>query len=95
MNQQPYIGIPWLRELNVVALGHYMTWLRSIGGSCRSGIGADPDIGMVPVTKLISPSGKHVIYPSGDQDEELSTYMIEHLDRRLGVISPFKGVPRA
>jgi hypothetical protein len=80
----------------MAALGHYITWLRSQGGQCRSGIGADPEIGMVPVTKLISPDGtRHVIHPSGDQAEELSTYTIEYFDRRLGVLSPFRGVPRA
>jgi hypothetical protein len=79
----------------MTTLGHYMNWLHREGGHCRSGIAADEAIGMVPVTKLIAPSGKFVVYPGGDQSEVLSSYTIEYLDRRLGLISPFRGVPRA
>jgi hypothetical protein len=79
----------------VATLGQYMSWLKSIGGSHRSGIAADPAVGMVPVVKLISPNGRHVVHPGNDQSEELSPYMVEYFDRRLQVISPFRSVPRA
>lgn len=79
----------------MVTLGEYMYWLRSIGGQCKSGIGADHTRGMVPVTKLVGPSGKHVIYPGNDQSEVLSKHMIERMDRRLEVASPFPSIPRA
>ena len=79
----------------MTTLGEYMHWLKSEGGQCRTGIGVDHDIGMVPVTKLISPEGKWVIHPGNDQSEHLSKFTIEYFDRRLGVLSPFKSVPRA
>lgn len=72
-----------------------MHWLKSIGGHCKSGLGADEDIGMVPVIKLVAPNGKHVIVGGDGQTERLSPLMIDYLDRRLQVISPFKSVPRA
>lgn len=78
----------------MTTLGHYRNWLNSVGGHCSSGIQSDPDIGMVPVTKLISPDGRRVIFP-GDQSEVLSPMSIEYLDRRLGVLSPFKSEPRS
>jgi hypothetical protein len=70
-----------------------MHWLRKQGGHCKSGIAADEIIGMVPVTKLISPVGKHVIHHGGDQSEELSALMIDYYDRRLQMISPFRSLP--
>ena len=80
----------------MATLGQYMSWLKSIGGTYRSGIGADTARGMVPVVKLISPDGRrHVIHPGNDQSEELSPYMVEYFDRRPQLISPFKSVPRA
>jgi len=72
-----------------------MQWLRSIGGESRTGIRADHEVGMVPVTKLVSPSGRFVIWNGNDQSEELSTYMVEYFDRRLQVLSPFASRPRA
>lgn len=79
----------------MATLGQYMYWLRSIGGECKSGIGADPVRGMVPITKLIAPNGKHVIHPGNDQSEVLSAHLVERMDRRLQVASPFPSVPRA
>jgi len=80
----------------MATLGQYMFWLKSVGGNYRSGIGADPDVGMVPVTKLISPDGRHhVIHPGNDRGEELSPYIVEYFDRRLQLVSPFRSVPRA
>lgn len=72
-----------------------MRWLRSIGGECRTGIRADEQIGMVPVTKLIAPSGKFLVWSGNDQFEELSTYAVEFFDRRLEVASPFSSVKRS
>jgi len=79
----------------MTTLGDYARWLRSIGGQCRSGIRADHNVGMVPVTKLIGPSGASLIWNGNDQSEELSSYIIEQFDRRLGVLSPFPGVKRS
>lgn len=80
----------------MATLGEYMQWLRGEGGTCRTGIGANPDIGMVPVTKLISPDGtRYVIHSGNDQDEELSPLIIDYFDRRLGVLSPFASVLRS
>lgn len=79
----------------MATLGEYMAWLRSVNGTCRTGIAADHNRGMVPVTKLIGPEGQHVIYPSGDQSEVLSRFTIEYFDRRLRVLSPFASVIRA
>ena len=78
----------------MTTLGEYMHWLRGTGGSCRTGIGPDPDIGMVPVTKLTAPNGLYVIHPGDNQYEVLSTFTIERYDRRLKVLSPFRSVPR-
>ena len=72
-----------------------MQWLMDEGGTCRQGIGADPEIGMVPVTKLISSDGnRHVIHGAADQSEELSPLTIDYFDRRLGMVSPFRSVLR-
>jgi hypothetical protein len=70
-----------------------MRWLKGEGGYSKSGIAADEVIGMVPVTKLVSPSGKHVIHYGGDQNEELSPLMIDYYDRRLVMASPFRSLP--
>jgi hypothetical protein len=72
-----------------------MYWLRSQGGECRTGIGADSSRGMVPVTKLISPDGLYVIHPGNNQSEVLSRFTIEYFDRRLQMISPFASTLRA
>lgn len=69
-----------------------MRWLRSQGGECRSGIAADHVRGMVPVTKLVTSGGRHVIHPGNDQNEELSPLTIAYFDRRLEVCSPFPSV---
>lgn len=72
-----------------------MHWLKGVGGHCKNGIGADEEIGMVPVVKLVAPSGKYVIHGGDEQNESLSLLTIEYFDRRLGLLSPFKSVPRA
>jgi hypothetical protein len=72
-----------------------MRWLHSQGGECKTGIGADPVIGMVPVTKLVGPDGRFVVWPGNDQYEILASYTIEYLDTRLGVLSPFASVKRS
>lgn len=74
----------------MTTLGQYMMWLKSQGGQCKSGIAADHDRGMVPVTKLVSPTGSHVIHPGNNQGEKLSTLTIEYFDRRLVLYSPFR-----
>ena len=79
----------------MATLGDYMAWIRGIGGKCQTGIASDPTIGMVPVTKIVAPGGRHVIHAGNNQSERLSLYTIEMFDRRLQVISPFRSVPRA
>ena len=80
----------------MATLGDYMRWLASEGGHCQSGIGADPEIGMVPVIKLVAPGGtRSVVHPGGDQNEVLTPTIVEVYDRRLQMLSPFRSVPRA
>ena len=79
----------------MATLCEYMHWLRGQGGECRSGIGADPDRGMVPVIKLIAPSGRSVVHPGGDQGEILTPSIVDFYDRRLQMLSPFRSIPRA
>jgi len=70
-------------------LGEYMHWLRQSGGKCRSGIGADEKIGMVPVTLLQAPSGAYVIHSNDKQNKRLSQMTVDYFDRRLGINSPW------
>lgn len=79
----------------MATLGDYMNWLKTVGGHCQSGIQADNEIGMVPVTKLIGPSGKYVIHPGNNQALVLSVFIIDNFDRRLEVVSPFGSAPQA
>ncbi len=81
--------------MNKTTVGDYMAWIKSTGGRCRTGVGQDDAIGMVPVTKIIAVSGRHVIFPGADPDEVLSPSTIENFDRRLMVISPFRGIQRS
>lgn len=76
----------------MATLGDYMRWLRSEGGECRSGIAADHQVGMVPVTKLVAANGRHVIHPGNDQYEELSPLTVSYFDRRLQIASPFASI---
>ena len=55
-----------------------MRWLQNQGDRCQSGIQADDAIGMVPVIKMIGPSGRYVIHGGNDQSEVLSPLTIEH-----------------
>lgn len=71
-------------------LGQYMRWLTEQGGRCSTGIGPDPDIGMVPVTRLRAANGRSVIHYGNDPSEVLAPAMIAYFDRRLGVMSPFR-----
>jgi len=41
------------------------------------------------MTRVTAPSGQHVIVADIEQDERLVPTMIAHLDRRLGLSSPF------
>lgn len=66
-----------------------MTWLHSIGGSSKTGIGACDTRGMIPIIRMSSPAGKHVNCTGDDTKEVLSDYMIAFYDRRLLVVSPF------
>lgn len=72
------------------SLGRYMRWLTDQGGRCSTGIGLDPDIGMVPVTRLEAANGRSVIHYGTDESEVLAPAMIAYFDRRLGGVSPFR-----
>lgn len=78
----------------MATLTEYMHWLKSVGGHCKSGIGADENIGMVPVVKLVGPDGRSVIHGGSNQNEKLSALTIDYFDRRLGVQSPFRSPPK-
>lgn len=71
-------------------LGQYMRWLAENGGRCSTGVGADPEIGMVPVTRLMAANGRSVIHHGNDQYEVLAPSVVAYFDRRLGVLSPFR-----
>ena len=73
----------------MTTLGEYMVWLKSQGGKCRSGIGADEKIGMVPVILLESPNGSYVVHSNDKQNARLSEDTINYFDRRLGMKSPY------
>lgn len=71
-------------------LGQYMHWLAENGGRCSTGIGSDPEIGMVAVTELTAANGRSVIHYGADQYEILAPSLIAYFDRRLGIMSPFR-----
>lgn len=71
-------------------LGQYMRWLAENGGRCSTGVGADPEIGMVSVTRLVAANGRSVIHYGTDQSEPLSPSLVAYFDRRLNVMSPFR-----
>lgn len=73
----------------MTTLGQYMAWLNSIGGHCVSGVGVDSERGMVPSIRFHSPEGLTATVTGLAQKDELSPYLIENLDRRLLVVSPF------
>lgn len=70
-------------------LGQYMCWLRDQGGECRTGVGLDPEIGMIPRVRLQAPNGRVAFIAGVDQHDELAPAVIGSLDRRLGILSPF------
>jgi hypothetical protein len=70
--------------------GDYLAWARSVGCDCKIG-----DIGGVVGWRITAPSGLHVMVMDTQQNERLVSSVLNHLDRRLGLDSPFDRVREA
>lgn len=67
----------------------YMRWAQGQGCECPSGYDAFTGSTFV---SIIAPSGLRVTIPSMPQTERLTARFIAHLDRRLGLSSPFLSI---
>jgi len=77
----PFGGHPTLSE--------YLTWAaRSAGCTVQTGYKLVGDE-VLSMTRVVAPSGRHVIVVDMAQDERLVPTYIAHLDRRLGLKSPW------
>jgi hypothetical protein len=70
--------------------GQYLQWAVSKGCTVQSGIDTEQSIN---VTKIISPTGKWAIEPGTLPNDYLVPTTVGRLDRRLGLISPWFGLP--
>ena len=84
MSAYPFGGHPTLAQ--------YIAWARTQGCKAQSGVMSEDDGTMVTVTKIVAPSGRWVVASEG-QTERLDPSSLSRLDRRLGLKSPFSGVP--
>lgn len=78
----PFGGHPTLAE--------YVAWALTQGCKVQSGVDTENSI---VVTKIVAPSGKWVIEPGTRHNDRLMPTTIGRLDRRLGLISPWFGIP--
>jgi hypothetical protein len=69
----------------------YLAWAREQQG-CTIQSGVDTAQSIV-LTKIVAPSGKWVIEPGTMPNDYLVPTTIGRLDRRLGLISPWFGLP--
>jgi hypothetical protein len=68
----------------------YLAWAIQQGCKIQSGVDTQHSIG---VTKITAPSGKWVIEPGTLPNDRLMPTTVGRLDRRLGLISPWFGLP--
>ena len=68
----------------------YIEWAVSKGCTIQSGVDTAQAIGL---TKIVAPSGKWVIEPGTLPNDRLMPTTVGRLDRRLGLISPWFGLP--
>lgn len=66
----------------------YLEWARGEGCNCDEGVN-----GARKIYRITAPSGAFVMVAAIPDDEGLTPTMIRHLDRRLGVTSPFPAAP--
>jgi len=67
----------------------YLAWAQSQGCSVQTGVNQKVGRRMRTITKIISADGLRFVILSNGQHEALNTHTIQHLDRRLGVQSPW------
>lgn len=82
MGAWPWGGHPTLSE--------YLTWAaKEAKCSVQTGYMIGDDGQSLSLTRVTAPSGSHVIIADLDQNERLVASYIAHLDRRLGLKSPW------
>jgi hypothetical protein len=75
---------------NHPTLGTYIEWLREKhGGSTLTGTGKDSSGRRHATTKLSLPNGNTVVVSGIARTEHVAPRIISHIDRRLGVKSPW------
>ena len=72
-------------------LGAYLAWAASEGCQCRNGYELS---GMV-LWRIVAPSGRSLVIVDMQQSERLTSHMLNHYDRRLGLTSPFPRIEGA
>lgn len=70
----------------------YLVWAAEAGCRVESGYGGPHGLSC---TKITAPSGKSLVVPGMDQKERLVSSMLNYLDRRLGMRSPYDRVLEA
>lgn len=70
--------------------GKYLAWARDEHGfHAQTGIAADKNGRSHSVTKVFKQGGQSVVVTDVSQNEHLVPTMVSHLDRRLGIVSPW------
>jgi len=68
------------------AFGTYLAWATSVGCECNNGYNSFTN---TTCWRITAPSGRRVVVVDMEQSERLTTSMLNYLDRRLGLTSPF------
>lgn len=72
------------------SFSHYLTWANQKAGcTVQTGYMSLEDGEAVSMTLITAPNGRHAIEVDLAQDERLVASVISHLDRRLGLKSPW------
>jgi hypothetical protein len=71
-------------------LSQYLGWAQTENCTITSGVDTRTSIGLIKIT---APSGNWAIVSGVQLSEFLMPTMIGYLDRRLGLISPWFGLP--
>lgn len=74
---------------NHPTLNEYLMWAYSLGCRAKSVLGHGDDGKMCTFQLITAPSGRYVFTPDLKASERLVPTMVAHLDRRLGLDSPF------
>ena len=71
-------------------LNAYLIWTAQTAGcTVQSGYKLSKEGPALSMTRITAPSGKHVIIVDYEQEERLLPTFVAHLDRRLGLTSPW------